>query len=108
FANVEPGTSLQWGAGLGYLVGEDRRIQVGAELLGSAALGDLQSRTTNIEVLFDGRYRISDAIEAGLGAGPGLSAGVGTPAFRAVAMVAYSPEVKPPVQDRDKDGIQDA
>ncbi|HSN99145.1 MAG TPA: OmpA family protein [Candidatus Nanopelagicales bacterium] len=108
FANVEPGTSLQWGVGLGYLVGDDRRIQVGAELLGAAALGDLQTRTTNLEVLFDGRYRVNDSIEAGVGAGPGLSPGVGTPSFRAVAMVAYSPAVKPPVQDRDRDGIEDA
>jgi outer membrane protein OmpA-like peptidoglycan-associated protein len=58
----------------------------------------------------DARYRIVDDVEIGLGAGPGLTAGLGTPAVRGVFMLAYTPEQKreEPPSDRDKDGILDA
>jgi outer membrane protein OmpA-like peptidoglycan-associated protein len=107
FANVSPGTVMHWGAGFGYLVDEQRRLQVGAELLGGAGINDPQIRTTNLELLLGGRYRISEIIDTGFGVGPGLTAGIGTPEFRAVVMAAYSPEVKPPAQDRDGDRIND-
>jgi OmpA-OmpF porin, OOP family len=107
YANVEPGTAVQWGAGVGLLLDDERRLQIGPELSGSVTVGDLQQRTTNVEGLLGGRYRIADDIEAGLGIGPGFTAGVGTPSFRAVAMVAFSPEVKPPPKDTDRDGIMD-
>ncbi|AKT37490.1 OmpA family protein [Chondromyces crocatus] len=107
FANVESGTMVQWGAGLGYQVSEDRRLQLNAELAGGVGLGDTQLRTTNVELLLGGRYRFAGAMEAGLGVGPGLTPGIGTPSFRGVALLAYTPEVKPPVVDRDGDGIAD-
>jgi outer membrane protein OmpA-like peptidoglycan-associated protein len=108
FANVEQGTMLQWGAGVGFIVDPERKLQVGPELTGSIVLGDVQQRTTNLEALFGGRYRISESFEAGFGVGPGFTGGVGTPEFRAVAMVAVTPEMKPPAFDRDHDGIADA
>ena len=40
------------------------------------------------------RYRFAGDFEAGIGAGPGLTSGVGTPDFRGVAMFAYTPEMK--------------
>ena len=43
----------------------------------------------------------------GVGAGPGLTQGVGTPDVRAVGMVAYTPEMKKASGDRDGDGILD-
>ncbi len=46
---------------------------------------------------------ISD-VEIGLGAGPGLTTGIGSPDFRGILMVAYTPEQK---RDRDHDGILD-
>ncbi|WP_081865790.1 OmpA family protein [Chondromyces apiculatus] len=107
FANVEAGTGLQLGAGLGYLIGDDERVQVNAELFGGVGLGDPQVRTTNMELLLGGRYRFASALEAGVGVGPGLTPGIGTPSFRGVLMLAYSPEVKRPVTDRDGDGIAD-
>ncbi|KYF92629.1 porin [Sorangium cellulosum] len=107
FANVEQGMMVHWGAGVGLLLDDERRLQIGPEITGSITISDVQQRTTNLEALLGGRYRFASDFEAGLGVGPGLTAGVGTPSFRAVAMVAYSPEVKPPVKDRDGDGIPD-
>ncbi|WP_437335270.1 OmpA family protein [Sorangium sp. So ce296] len=107
FANVEQGMMVHWGAGVGLLLDDERRLQIGPEITGSITISDVQPRTTNLEALLGGRYRFASDFEAGLGVGPGLTAGVGTPSFRAVAMVAYSPEVKPPVKDRDGDGIPD-
>ena len=107
FVNVQQGTMLQWGGGLGFLIGPERRLQVGPEVIGSVVLEDVQKRTMNIEALLGGRYRIGDDFEAGFGVGPGLSAGVGTPEFRVVTMLAYTPRVKPPEHDRDHDTIVD-
>ncbi|WP_437834121.1 OmpA family protein [Sorangium sp. So ce1153] len=107
FANVEQGMMVHWGAGVGLLLDDERRLQIGPEITGAITVSDLQQRTTNLEALLGGRYRFADDFEAGLGVGPGLTAGVGTPSFRAVALIAYSPEVKPPVKDRDGDGILD-
>ncbi|WP_437876722.1 OmpA family protein [Sorangium sp. So ce513] len=108
FANVEQGMMVHWGAGVGLLLDDERRLQIGPEITGAITVSDVQQRTTNLEALLGGRYRFADDFEAGLGVGPGLTAGVGTPSFRAVALIAYTPEVKPPVKDRDGDGIPDA
>lgn len=108
FANVAQGTQLQGGAGIGFLLGEEKRFQLGPELTGGMVLEDINKRTANGELLINARYRFADDFEAGIGAGPGLSSGIGTPDFRAVAMLAYTPEVKKPVPDRDRDGIADS
>ncbi|MCC6559321.1 MAG: OmpA family protein [Polyangiaceae bacterium] len=107
FASTSQGTQLQGGAGVGFLLGEERRFQIGPELSGGLVLSDVNKRTSNGELLISARYRFLDDLEAGLGAGSGLTSGVGTPDFRGVAMIAYTPEVKPPVGDRDHDGIKD-
>jgi outer membrane protein OmpA-like peptidoglycan-associated protein len=106
-ANVEQGTMLTWGGGIGFLLGEKRRFQIGPELSAALTLGDISNRTSNAEILLDARYRVLDALEVGLGVGPGLTSGIGTPDLRAVAMVAFTPEQKKPVADRDHDGIAD-
>lgn len=108
FANVEESTALTWGAGFGVLLGEDRALQIGPELTGSFTVGDLQSRTTSAELLIGARRRFLGSLEAGLGAGLGLARGVGTPNFRAVGLLAYSPEILDKRPDRDHDGIADA
>jgi outer membrane protein OmpA-like peptidoglycan-associated protein len=108
FANVAQGTSLTWGAGAGVLLGESRLLQIGPELTGSVTLDDVQSRTISAELLLGARRRFAGNFEAGLGAGIGLSRGVGTPSFRAVGLLAYSPEVLDKRPDRDHDGIADS
>ena len=104
FANVEEGTMFDYGAGLGFLFLDDRSLQIGPELYGSLTLNNLSKRTTNAELLIDVRYRVISPIEIAIGAGPGLAGGIGTPDFRGVLSVAYTPEMS---RDRDHDGILD-
>jgi outer membrane protein OmpA-like peptidoglycan-associated protein len=109
--NVTQGTSFQGGVGLGYLIGEEKNFQLGVESSIGAVLEDPNSRNTNAEIIASARIRVVDDIEIGLGAGPGLTSGQGTPSFRGVAMLAYTPKQEkpqPPPPDRDKDGILDA
>jgi len=118
FANVDQGTMFKWGAGFGFLLLENRHLQIGPEAYGAVTLRDVQKHTTNAEILLDVRYRIIDDLEVAAGAGPGLTSGVGTPDFRALLSLAYTPEQKqttpvvtpeapPPPTDRDHDGILD-
>jgi outer membrane protein OmpA-like peptidoglycan-associated protein len=115
-SGVTQGTMINAGAGLGVLLGDDRHFQLGPEAYASflvvkdtKATSDALRRTANLEVLLDARYRVIDDLELGLGVGPGLTAGLGTPDFRGVFMIAYTPEQKKvvPVGDRDGDGILD-
>ena len=107
FANVEQGTMLTFGGGFGVLLGDKRDFQIGPEFSSAITLGDINKRTSNAEILLDARYRVVDDLEIGIGAGPGLTSGVGTPDLRGVFMIAYTPEQKKPIVDRDKDGIAD-
>ena len=107
FANVEQGTMLSWGGGIGFLLGEKRHFQIGPEFSAALTLGDVNKRTSNAEILLDARYRVTDDLELGLGVGPGLTSGIGTPDLRGVAMIAYTPEQKKAIADRDHDGIAD-
>lgn len=117
FANVDQGSMFKWGAGFGFLLLDNRRLQIGPEAYGALTLRDVQKRTTNAEILLDVRYRVLADLELAAGAGPGLTSGVGTPDFRGLFSVAYTPEQKqapiaapppPPPADRDHDGILDA
>ena len=107
FAGIPQGTLIKFGGGVGVLLGESRRLQIGPEFSMALTPDGISKRTTNAEVLVDVRYRVFDDIEVGLGAGPGLGGGIGTPDFRAVAMISYSPEHKKVVPDRDLDGVFD-
>lgn len=118
FANVDQGTMFKWGAGFGFLLLENRHLQIGPEAYGAVTLRDVEKHTTNAEILLDVRYRIVDDVEVAAGAGPGLTSGVGTPDLRALLSLAYTPEQKqtpiavpeappPPPADRDHDGILD-
>ena len=110
FAGTTQGSMLRWGAGLGLLLDDAKRFQVGAEYSGGFVFEQAESETLNGELLAAARYRVVEDVELGLGWGPGLSSGLGTPDFRAVAMVAYTPMQKKQVaapRDRDADGIAD-
>jgi outer membrane protein OmpA-like peptidoglycan-associated protein len=104
YAGVEQGTMFKWGAGVGLLLLDNRHLQVGPELSGDLTPRNVQKRTTNAELLIDVRYRVIDDLEIAAGLGPGLTSGIGTPDFRGILSVAYTPEQK---RDRDHDGIPD-
>jgi outer membrane protein OmpA-like peptidoglycan-associated protein len=95
---VDEGISFNVGAGFGYLVDEQRKLQLGVESALSFVFSEPSSRNLNAELLFDGRYRFLDRFEAGVAVGPGLSSGVGTPGVRAVVLLAYVPvaDLTPP------------
>ncbi len=105
YGSVEQGSMFRWGVGLGVLLLDDRHLQVGAEASGDVVLRDVESRTTNAELLFDARYRFLRNFEVAAGFGPGLSSGIGTPDFRGILSIAFTPEH---TVDRDGDGIPDS
>ncbi len=90
---IVEGTSLQIGGGFGFVLAGGK-AQIGPEIRGSFVLSPLDRRTTGAELGLDARYRLFDDFEIGLGAGPGLTSGFGTPDVRVVGMLAFTPEVK--------------
>ncbi|WP_437483381.1 OmpA family protein [Sorangium sp. So ce1014] len=103
FGGVAQGTMLTLGGGVGFLAA-DGRLQVGPELSTAMVLEDISDRSINAELLLDARYRFLPFLEAGIGVGPGLTSGIGTPDLRFVAMAAFTPEQPP---DTDRDGVSD-
>ena len=86
FAGVTQGTQFDVGAGIGVLLGDARRLQIGLELYGAFTLasaktpGDDLKRSTNLELLCDGRYRVEPRPGARLSASAPGSLSPGTPA----------------------------
>ena len=110
-ATTEQGSMLRYGAGVGVLLGDAKRLQLTGEYSGGFVYEQIEADALNSELLVGARYRIVEDFEVGAGAGPGLSAGIGTPDFRAVFMLAYTPMQHPAVaapRDRDGDGIIDS
>lgn len=108
-STVQMGHQMNWGAGVGVLLLEDRILQLGAETAGGVDVETPDGRTTNAELLAGAKFRIPTAefLELGLAAGPGLTTGIGTPSFRGVFQFAYTPVIDPPPVDTDGDGIFD-
>ncbi len=71
-------------------------LQLGLEIFGSTVAGNgvdpFERVSTNLELMLSAKARVSD-FAFGAGLGPGLTRGIGTPSFRALAMVAYSPSI---------------
>ncbi len=71
-----------------------QRILVGPELFASTMLdgpGPFARASSPLEVLFGAHYRNESGYGGGLGLGAGLSQAVGTPPFRLVLSVSYTP-----------------
>jgi hypothetical protein len=96
YAGVSQGTELDVGAGLAVLLLRDRSLQLGAEAYSAftlvhaaGATKDSLKTASNVEVLADVRYRVVPSVEFGMGFGPGLTTGLGTPSFRGVFTATY-------------------
>jgi outer membrane protein OmpA-like peptidoglycan-associated protein len=99
------GTEVQFAAAAGLSLAH-HSVVLGPELWGSTVVvksGAFQKETTPFELLFGAHYRPRN-FRLGVGVGPGLTRGVGTPAFRVVGMFEWSPSVD---EDRDGDHIFD-
>ncbi len=117
-------STFAWGAAAGARLGGDR-AQLGVEITGatplSASFFDLDPQTrvarglvSSVELAIGGKVRVVSHLFFTVGAGPGLTDAVGTPTFRALGGLAWSPpgpsvvaanEAAP--DDTDADGIAD-
>jgi outer membrane protein OmpA-like peptidoglycan-associated protein len=109
--NIASDDELLYSIGVGVTPLKDK-IDVNLELNGVgivgpglAQLGDHPGQAAThspLELLLSGRFRVHPKIDVVAGFGPGITAGVGTPAFRFFAGMSYAPSA-----DRDNDGIND-
>jgi OOP family OmpA-OmpF porin len=108
-ADVTLGHEVNWGAGVGVLLAERRTLQLHVETAGGIDIENPESQRLNAELMGGLKWRIPRAewLEIGLGAGPGLTTGLGTPLFRGAFQLAYTPIVEEEAEDRDRDGITD-
>jgi len=109
FADLELGHEMNWGAGVGVLLADERIVQLHVETAGGTVLANVDGQTTNAEILGGVKWRFPGAefLEMGLGAGPGVSTGIGTPVFRGAFQFAYTPVIEEEKLDTDGDGIYD-
>lgn len=86
--------ALTGAAAVGLLFADDS-VLIGPEIAGATALGTSDRRATNLEALL-GIHLRGDQFAFGVGAGPGLSVGAGTPDVRILATAGYSGSPPPP------------
>ncbi len=115
FADEPFGNEALFGGALGVRLMNDKLL-FGPEVYGSTVVSDsgdgvFKRKTTPVELIAGGHYRVADDWRLGLGAGPGLSRGFGAPKVRVLASIewfpAYEEELPPPPPDTDGDGILD-
>ena len=105
FANSPVGHEVVYGASAGARVA-DRRLVVGPEAFGSTVLTDasFKTRSTPLEILLGAHYGFAGGVRLGGGVGTGLTRGYGSPQFRALLSLEWSPDL---IEDSDGDGIAD-
>ncbi|ATB48543.1 OmpA family protein [Corallococcus macrosporus] len=113
--------NLRVGNEFAYAVGAEvplsRKLTAQATLAGALGLKETSSEERPMEVLAALKYRFTEGLAAHVGAGPGLTRGYGTPSFRVLGGVAWTPfesrsapAAAAPVCDlgpEDFDGFQD-
>jgi outer membrane protein OmpA-like peptidoglycan-associated protein len=102
FADAELGSEFVYAAGVGVRV-LNRNLLLGPEVQGAVPL---TGSTVPVELLLGGQYTVLKDFRVGLGAGPGLSRGLGTPEWRGVLKLEWFPAV-PENHDQDGDGVPD-
>lgn len=105
FGPVPTGSEMAFVATAGVRVAGGALL-LGPELWGSTVVSSSDAAfardTTPFELVFGAHLQLG-GWSAGIGAGPGLTQGLGAPAVRVLATLAYVPDVS----DRDDDGIYD-
>lgn len=109
FLNVEVGDQLTYGLGL--LIGVTEGLDALVEVHGASTVQAFFEREeTPLELLAGLKYRSPGGFVGGVGAGPGLVRGFGSPDVRALATLGYTtpePREQPDVRDTDGDGLLD-
>ena len=116
FAGQELGSQWVFAASAGVRVLRDQLL-IGPELWGStlvsSSFGAFDKEGTPVEALLGAHYGFKE-LSFGLGVGPGLSRGLGSPMLRALASLqwiqdASEPAIEPPPPpDLDGDGVLDS
>jgi OOP family OmpA-OmpF porin len=106
FGEVPTGNEVSFVATAGLRVA-DKKLLIGPELWGSTVISNddaFKKDTTPFEIIFGASY-LAGPWRIGLGVGPGLTQGLGSPTLRALGSLAL---VMEPDLDRDNDGIDDS
>ncbi len=91
FGGTTVGSEISLTAAAGARLAREKLL-VGPEFTTATTFaGFFKKTSTPIELLFSGHYTFLDDWKAGLGVGPGLSRGYGTPQVRIVASIDWSP-----------------
>lgn len=105
YGDVPGGSELAFVATAGLRLA-DKALLIGPELWGVTGVTSdafFKKETTPFEVILGGHY-FAGPMRFGLGVGPGLTRGLGSPAVRVLGSLAYFMEAD---TDRDGDGIMD-
>jgi outer membrane protein OmpA-like peptidoglycan-associated protein len=104
FGTSELGSTLLFSAAAG-IRAFDRNLTIGPEIFGDTVVTSdaFSKRNTPFELLIGGHYQAGE-FKFGLGGGPGLTVGYGSPAFRFVGSAEWAPAI---VNDQDGDGVPD-
>lgn len=116
-ANAPVGSEMGFEGGVGVKLVDDKLL-LGPEVYGATTVSDggaFKKKSTALELVVGGHYDLSEEWRAGLGVGPGLTRGYGTPQLRVLASIEWraskdeAPPPPPPKEpeDRDGDGIID-
>lgn len=104
--NAGIGSEVVYGGAAGVRV-LSGRLLVGPELFGGSPIGDpdFGARTNAVEAMLGGHASITDSVRFSLGAGKGLSTGIGTPTWRMTAGLEWAPgyEAAPRKPDAPKE-----
>ena len=109
FTGTSVRDELNYGLGGIFELLDDRSLHLIAELYGRTNFdGFFDREETPLELLVGAKYHHSSGLVAGVGGGPGLVRGFGSPLIRVFATVGYSTpaQVAEPV-DTDGDGLMD-
>jgi OmpA-OmpF porin, OOP family len=97
YLGVRQGTMIHLGGGVGWRFLDSRSLLLGGELETGILAAQPSAYNTNAEARLVARYQTSMGLEVGLGAGPGLTSGIGTPDYRVIGTLSYAAGHEPPV-----------
>lgn len=90
YLGVRQGTMIHVGGGVGWRLLDSRALLLGGELEAGTLAAQPSAYNTNAEARLVARYQTSMGLEVGLGVGPGLTSGIGTPDYRVIGTMAYA------------------